>query len=162
MAADYVVTDRDVRIFATPSLQRSRRPLRGPERLRRSVHAHADWLGCHDSPSLSACSQRGNASWAETLINLTWVALQAARGDPGQPRGELVTEFRVGRAGGPHGRRVQLEGLHRSGGHGAEGPLLGGNSQDQPSSSPLPMDSILIRPCPGTCRSRNTWPDWIS
>lgn len=81
---------------------------------------------------------------------------------PQQAAGQLVPEHGIG------GARARIAGPSSS--KACTGPAVtapddhryGGNSQDQPRTSPIRIVSTTSRPSPGAYTSRWTEPDWIS
>ena len=62
-----------------------------------------------------------------------------------QPPGELVTERRIGLAAGPYRPPVELEGLDRARGHGAEGPPVR-REQPRPAEHLAHADGVDLHP----------------
>jgi len=98
----------------------------------------------------------------ETVISLTLVDCSRLERTRATRR---VTSYPSTGSAAQRARTVRASNSKASTGLAATAPnahLYGGNSHYQPSSSPMPIDSMFIRPRPGTCKSRVTWPDWIS
>src|SRR6266568_709828 len=116
---------------------------------------------CRDLGPCQA-DQRETAGWLDAVISLTLVACSRFATTRASRR---VSSYPRTGSDSQRARTARPSNSKASTGPMATAPkahLYGGNSHDQPSSSPMPMVSIFIRPCPGTCRSRATWPDWIS
>src|SRR5215475_1892104 len=71
--------------------------------------------------------------------------LQPLRDHAGEPPGDLVAEYRIGLAAGPHHPGVELEGLDRASGHGAEGPPVR-REQPRPAEQFTHADGLDLHP----------------
>src|ERR1051326_2210165 len=92
-----------------------------PRRL--AVNSLAEpWPGLLTIPALSSSVHRRGVTGTRDQPDPS--GLQPLGQDPAEALVELITKCGIGGAEGPHGRRVEFEGLHRGDGHGPERPLV--------------------------------------